>query len=234
MSKRRQGPTSVKAPLLAALETEYVRSAVQRNPDRMKELLEMIRRLQPDYVPTAEPPAIMQPIEQIALPVNPVRQPYVLTDLLKAANDGEQDIKPPPLQPPPMPTMPPPQPAITGPVSEVSRKQAARARVQNAVNDSNRLLPSEQLNYERALMVKVGKLQAQEDMKLAAAIRNVSVLEHAEHLVTERDARHRRSAHVDAIKHRAFAEIDQARGDEIEVIASAACINIKGDLDASY
>lgn len=131
----------------------------------------------------------------------------------------------------PLPELPAPleQPPVITVNDQGDRRRAARALVEEAVAQVNRLTNSEQLRYELALMVVNQNIEAMSDLKDAAAAAGLPVVEYAKRAIAVHTARRRRAAQVYASEERALKDIDQATGDEIEAVAERAVKDIRGE-----
>lgn len=220
--RNRTKPAPLRQALTAALDTEYAHAAKRKDLDRMAEVSavsDALAKLWDGPVPTAESPAMPPPaMEPEPEPLPIPAAPGGMAGL--SIRDIVSRIEP--------------MPVINSmPVIKINdhgdRRRAARAKVQEAVAEVNRLTNDDQLRYELALMVVNDNIEAMGDLKDAAAAAGLPVQEYAKRVIATHTARRRRAAQVYAIEERALKNIDQAAGDAIEAIAERAVKDIRGE-----
>lgn len=156
-----------------------------------------------------------------------------MADLLASASkDQGGQLELPTLPPPAAQVLEPPiRPIITGPLSDLDRKEAARAQVRKAVAEANRVERGEWMDYEQALLIRNKNVEAMQNFQVAAATRGITVQELADQIISEHMARGRRAGHVAALQASAEQAIDQASEDDIETIAREAVRAIRNGDD---
>lgn len=157
---------------------------------------------------------------------------FSLQELLRNAEMDGGAIEMPPIPAEPVlepPVRPLPPVPVEDALSEATRRRAAKASVRKAVAHVMKLTTEQQFKYEQALLVKNKNIDAMSEMKMVAAIEGVTVEEWARGYAAEHEARRRRGGHVWALEAQALKDIDKARGDDIEAVASDACLEIIGD-----
>lgn len=212
---------SIKTPLLAALDLEYIRAVKARNIPRMGEIaaiLQALHGLWPGLIPDPEPAPIPLPLTSLvpavqppAPPVPVEMAPWSLNELLAAVPE-----EPPAASPVPLEAM----------LSDSARRAAAKARIKEAVIRAAENTSHQQMRYEQAMMAKNGNVHIIQNFEAEARTLGLKVAQLADQIIAERRARERRMGQVYAVKARAELDIDKASGPTIDAIADTAILDI--------
>lgn len=212
--RNRNKSVPLRTPLLGALDVEYARASKAKNLDRMAEIaaaIEALSRVWPELAAQAgEQPT----------------QLHVPAALSGSVPSMKFDDIPTPAELPPAPGESSLQ-DILARVDELEwpdaeRRVMALDRIKSAALNASRITLDQQIRYEVAFQAHNRNVGAMELMQPEAKIRNVTVDELAQHIITDRRTKERRMAYVYAILARAEAEIAQAVGARIDELAEAA------------
>ena len=224
---------SIRNPLCAALDLEYVRAANKKDTGRMGEIMtimELLNNLWPDKIPLAAPsgtPILAMPaptqIPPAPRPPDGPRPGWV-KEVLRSSDRPAPD----PLEQPPEPE--PTLPAAMQPqVDDQAARRAAKARIMNAAHRQSMWSAEQELGYQEALMAHNRNVAAMDRMAPRAQALGIPIATLVEQIVAERDARARRLLKVKRLEDTAVTALDGATGTDIAKVEAEYVAQIEGD-----
>ena len=224
---------SIRQPLLAALDLEYVRAANKRDTARMAEIMtimELLNNLWPDAIPLSAPHG--QPI--LAMPAPPQYPPAPVANIgprpgwVREAIKAAEAHPPDPLDEPAPPEMRLPD-VLLPKIDDASLRRAAKARIMMFTQQAGFNTADEQMEYEVALMAHNKNVEAMSQLEPRAAVAKMTVADFSELIINRRRVKERRMMHVKAVAERCLAELDSATGEDIGRIEREAVAAIEGN-----